>query len=262
MSLLERVRTMPDEEWLDLLVRAVDSDNPSLEGIPLPRVPSFETQLRFNVASNTTENLRNGFLFYRVLRDQLARLGRPLTPDSRVLDFGCGWGRIARFLLRDVRPENLYGIDPDEVAISTITDVVPYGTFRRSDVWPPSGFDAETFDLVYAMSVFSHLPEELHLAWVRELARILRPGGVLVATTLRRDFVLTSEWFTEPGAALTDYDAGRMVFLQHSPWTPEYGMALIPRAYVEQRWTIFLDVQNWIDDPHVLHQAVIVATKR
>ena len=47
----------------------------------------------------------------------------------------------------------------------------------------------DSFDVVYACSVFSHLPETLHLLWLAEIRRVLRPGGVLVATTLSESAV-------------------------------------------------------------------------
>jgi SAM-dependent methyltransferase len=61
--------------------------------------------------------------------------------------------------------------------------------FERTDFRPPTPFPADRFDLIYAFSVFSHLSEPVHEAWLGELSRILRPGGLLVVTTREREFI-------------------------------------------------------------------------
>jgi SAM-dependent methyltransferase len=50
-------------------------------------------------------------------------------------------------------------------------------------------FEDESFDLVYALSVFTHLTGDLQIAWRDELRRVLRPGGLLLVTTHGRSYV-------------------------------------------------------------------------
>jgi SAM-dependent methyltransferase len=47
---------------------------------------------------------------------------------------------------------------------------------------PPLPFEDASFDLVYSISVFTHLDEEMQDAWLNELKRVLRPGGILIIT--------------------------------------------------------------------------------
>src|SRR5947208_884804 len=54
---------------------------------------------------------------------------------------------------------------------------------------PPLAFDDASFDLVYALSVFTHLTGDLQVAWRDELRRVLRPGGRLLITTHGRSYV-------------------------------------------------------------------------
>jgi len=48
---------------------------------------------------------------------------------------------------------------------------------------PPTEFPDDTFDFIYGISVLTHLPEMLQFAWMNELSRVLKPGGLLYITT-------------------------------------------------------------------------------
>ena len=99
-----------------------------------------------------------------------------------MLDFGCGWGRMLRFLARDVDPGDLYGCDPVEGILDVCrTTRVPANLARSEFVPERLPFDGP-FDLAYAFSVFTHLSERAHERCLRALHAALRPGGVLVVT--------------------------------------------------------------------------------
>src|SRR5437763_16995405 len=72
-----------------------------------------------------------------------------------------------------------------------------YGTYEVNLSIPPTSFQAGNFDLICAYSVFSHLSESVHIRWIEEFSRILKPGGVLVVTTLGRAFVGLCQSFRE-----------------------------------------------------------------
>jgi SAM-dependent methyltransferase len=88
--------------------------------------------------------------------------------------------------IRDLHPTaRLYGSDIDAEAIGwaqeNLRDV---GEFRVNRPEPPLPFADEQFDLVYSISIFTHLPEEMQWPMLHELRRILKPGGVLLTTKL------------------------------------------------------------------------------
>lgn len=58
------------------------------------------------------------------------------------------------------------------------------GQFRRTRLEPPLPYGDAQFDLVYALSVFTHMHEENARAWLAELARVVRPGGLALLTYL------------------------------------------------------------------------------
>jgi SAM-dependent methyltransferase len=57
---------------------------------------------------------------------------------------------------------------------------LPFETVDVNGPTPPLPFAESTFGLAYAFSVFTHLPAELQRPWLRELVRVLRPGGYLL----------------------------------------------------------------------------------
>jgi SAM-dependent methyltransferase len=273
-ALFDVLSQLSNEEWRDIVVAG--DDEPSYRGRPLPTVPPFEVQRRFNGGPDTRSNLKVGYAAYRLVTHALIELGKPLHPRSRVLDFGCGWGRVTRFFLHDVPREHLYGVDVNSIGIEWCRRSLPSENFSLIPSWPPAPFIAGMVDLVYAISVFSHLPEPLHLAWLDEIHRLLRPGGTLVATTLGRNVIpsispraagscdqlwesVLGESFEDPAAALASYDAGHYVFSAKPG--PEYGMALIPQAYVRNCWTKWLCYEGFVDDPAVFPQPRIVMSK-
>jgi len=99
-----------------------------------------------------------------------------------VLDFGCGCGRVIR-CWRDVHGPHLHGTDynPDLIQWSR-RHLDKLGDFHINLMSPPMDFKDNTFDFVYALSVFTHMPEELQTEWMDELHRIIAPDGLLLIT--------------------------------------------------------------------------------
>jgi SAM-dependent methyltransferase len=279
-DILSRLASLNDQDWLEVLIRSINV--PAYQGMELPRFPPDELQRQF-VGSAGENTIREAFTFYRVVKDYAARLGKPLAPRTRVLDFGCGWGRIIRVFLRDVYSENLYGVDVVPTVIDICKQTFPYGTFSVVEAWPPTAFNAETFDCIYAYSVFSHLAEPVHIKWVEEFSRILKPGGVLLVTTQGRSFIefcrslrekefyehpwyeVLAKSFVDTNVALANYDDGKFVYSATGggDFMPSrvYGEAVIPRAYVKREWIKFLVFRDFIDDRSFLPQALIVMQK-
>jgi SAM-dependent methyltransferase len=110
----------------------------------------------------------------------------PIAELGSVLDFGCGCGRVTRYW--DDFDGDVAGSDLDAGAIEWCRANLGFARFERNGLAPPLAFDRESFDLVYALSVFTHLTEELQLSWRDELLRVLRPGGLLLLTTHGRSY--------------------------------------------------------------------------
>ncbi len=115
----------------------------------------------------------------------LAANGLPLSGFRRILDFGCGPGRLIA-PMRDLAPEARFtgsDIDPQAIAWAQ-KNLGDLGDFHATGANPPLPFDDASFDLIYGMSVFTHLPRDMQFPWLAELRRVLAPGGVLITSKL------------------------------------------------------------------------------
>jgi SAM-dependent methyltransferase len=110
----------------------------------------------------------------------LARVGRRLEDAERVLDFGCGSGRTLQALPR-VPGQEVHGCDVNEPAVRWAREHIPSVRFEHSGFEPPLPYPDESFDVVYSISVLTHLDEPDQGRWVEEVRRVLKPGGRFVA---------------------------------------------------------------------------------
>ncbi len=138
------------------------------------------------------------------LTSLLAKNGIAVETCDSILDFGCGCGRVIRHLRH--LPAELHGCDSNPVAVDWCAEHLPFGRFAVNALESPLDYDAGSFDLVYAFSVFTHLPLRLQTHWMHELRRVLQPGGVLVIS-LHGDAMLGRL----DRAERADYRAGRLV---------------------------------------------------
>jgi trans-aconitate methyltransferase len=104
------------------------------------------------------------------------------TPIQRLLDWGCGCGRLTASLLLRHPGAEIHGCDIDAEAVAWCHEHLPNGIFRRVDPAPPTSYETSFFDVVIASSVLTHLSKRMQLLWLREITRIVRPGGLVVAS--------------------------------------------------------------------------------
>jgi SAM-dependent methyltransferase len=106
--------------------------------------------------------------------------GIDIVTAARTLDFGCGCGRVVRHLPARTATA-VFGVDRSASLIRWCAHNLA-GDFRRSAARPPLDFPDAHFDLVYLISVFTHMSIDAQRAWLREFRRIARPGAVVLVT--------------------------------------------------------------------------------
>lgn len=101
----------------------------------------------------------------------------------KILDFGCGCARVLPYF-KQTRDMEIVGSDIDEEAIVWCQENLSgFGAFFINGAMPPLDFPADTFDVIYSVSVMTHLPEKMQTAWLKELSRVAKPRALLLLTT-------------------------------------------------------------------------------
>jgi SAM-dependent methyltransferase len=174
-------------------------------------------------------------IFWDVKR-VLGSAGRALPEFAAVLDFGCGCGRLTRYLVPDAG-QRIVGcdLDPESIAWCEAHLARERVAFALNGASPPLPFAAASFDLVLAISVWSHLPEDLQFAWLDEMARVVRPGGLLLAS-VHGDALLPSE---TPAATRAQFARDGFLYAKGfgTPGLPDFYQTAYHRPdYVRARW--------------------------
>jgi SAM-dependent methyltransferase len=99
---------------------------------------------------------------------------------TAVLDWGSGCGRVARHLAPELG-SRFFGCDIDADNVAWCNANLP-GTYSPSSLEPPLPYADNTFDVIYGISVFTHLRAHWESQWLAELQRVLRPGGTMLMT--------------------------------------------------------------------------------
>jgi len=182
-------------------------------------------------------------------RDVYAHVSAVLSPDwewpgKAVLDFGCGSGRLLRWLLSHVEDgATLAGCDIHEPSIRWLRENYPAAVrLYVNDPEPrlPEGDDV--FDLVCAVSVFTHLTN--WAPWLLELRRVLKPGGILVASILGK-----GSWESgAAGARGVEWDedrTGLLVEQYGAGFDDGYGPAVFASEWwLREHWGRALDIDR------------------
>jgi SAM-dependent methyltransferase len=256
---------LSDRKWQELLAKGGE-----LDGVELPRLPPEELQTA-TVGSSGAATIRGAFRFYAHVLETARGLGRPIRHKSRVLDFGVGWGRTIRCFMRETK--HLYGVDVEPRFLdaaretgcpATLSLISPRGSLPYRD---------ETFDLVYAYSVFTHLPLPVQEHWLAEIRRVMAPTGMFVATVqpprflgqiaaVELDDPAVHPWLRKLRLALADdVDAPRRLAEEGYVYFggESYGDTIMTSAFARERWGRHFLVTRYLDDAVKFRQAVIVA---
>ncbi|WP_423414776.1 class I SAM-dependent methyltransferase [Hyphomicrobium sp. B1] len=152
---------------------------PKLSSI-LPRMASNDVQRNWTGQCGVPL-LKQSLAVTRSMSSVFAEITGSSLSGKRVLDFGCGYGRLARLMFYFT--DHVEGVDPWSKSIEICQDCGLDG-FKQSDYLPsdlpfPGG---ETFDLIYAFSVFTHLSKRATLTALKTLRNYVSNNGVLMIT--------------------------------------------------------------------------------
>jgi len=109
--------------------------------------------------------------------------------DKCLLDWGCGSGRVIRHLPSILDTSNkVYGTDYNLDYVRWCQNNIVGADIRQNKLSPPLSFEEDFFDAIYGISIFTHLSQRMHFAWMKELNRVINENGILLLTTHGNSF--------------------------------------------------------------------------
>jgi SAM-dependent methyltransferase len=150
-----------------------------MKDIPLPP-PKLMYKINGQKNAEIFRNSRIGGV--EQLQNDLLNSGIDILELNNVLDCGCGCGRIIagwelighRFVLN--------GCDYNKKAINWCRSNIPGVDFKINSIDKPLPYEDGRFDLIYLLSVFTHLSSDTQISMIREFRRILKPDGYVYLT--------------------------------------------------------------------------------
>ena len=177
---------------------------PKVAGSPgaAPPVPPRETWISGKYGKTADEYLASGRHDTQEMLDTLGRAGITVEALGHILEFGCGDGRMIRWLEHLAGDREVWGTDIDAGRVIWCKqNLGPRLHFITTTTVPHLPFEDRHFGFVYAGSVFTHI-DDLADAWFAELRRVLRPGGILFVTVhLKNDIALLAGQYRQSGLA-------------------------------------------------------------
>ena len=262
---------LSQDEWFNAVCESYLNPPVIVDGKTLPAFPSDAIQANTTGQSGVS-TLKDAFIFYQDCIETFKNLNSQIEPQHRLLDFGTGWGRIARFFLRELPIENIYGIDVMEEFVQICARTFRSDNFLVTAPFPPTHLHTEQFNFIVGYSVFSHLSEEACASWMKEFNRLLVPGGIVALTTRGRPFFdyceslqgkghtgywgALSEMFDDFERERTRYDRGEFVHSNREGVSGGgamkagfYGETFIPEKYARSAYADLFVLEKFLFDP-------------
>lgn len=232
---------------------------------PQIQTPAFN-MMRVARTTNQGYFTLMGYTQYRHIKELAARHA---AGARDILDWGCGAARVLRYFAADPA-FRATGVDIDPFNIdwcrSTFGEIAEFQAIAPMDECP---FAAGSFDVVYGISVFTHLNPESERFWLGELHRLLRPGGVAIMSVHGEmtffkginDFWIFDRLVNE---GHVDVGACNDLDVNGKPTVDEnlYRNVFHTRAYIQRVWGRHFTIVDYIPGGVVAHQDYVVMIRR
>jgi len=237
-------------------------------------IPPFKNRDRIG-ARDIDWFLRSGAADHRTFSDAIGRWEMRAPASLAILDFGAGCGRILQHFIPD--GPALAASDVDPTAIEYLSKAFPAIRSVVNSSRPPLPFAGGQFDCIYAFSVWTHLPVALQDEWLTEARRILKPGGLLLISTMGYHALkllregnnpLESDWHAISDA---DLQARGAIYYEYPIFSQDdelfsgisasYGVAVHDPDYIRRAWSADFEVLEIVEGAFREHQDLVVLRK-
>lgn len=224
-------------------------------------VPNASLRYRVNGRPELADFLAQGELCKNDLVRALSRTGRELGSFRNVLDFGCGCGRTLRWFAAQAHQVSFHGTDIDDQAVAFCKKAFPAMEFAVNQALPPLRYRDGEFELIYSISVLTHLDEQYQFRWLEELQRICAPGGIVLLSVHGRHC-----WGNLPAQMVQAIERDGFHFCAAGAWKgifPEwYQTAFHTERYVRDTFARYFEVLDYLPRGIGDFQDLVILQKR
>ena len=197
------------------------------------------------------------FISQNIIDEINTRIDKKIN-SLNILEFGCGCGRVSLPFYFNTGGGLTHACDVDPSGTSYLASVLDKVDVKVSNFKPPLPYEDEFFEVVYSISVWTHLTEKDQISWLEEMRRIIKPGGFLIFSTggwtsiesrkkqgIKSWQQITKEDFESAGILYFESET-----LNHSGHkkkyfpgiTSSYGQTSNTKEYIKQKWSTNFDV--------------------
>lgn len=148
-----------------------------------PTLPMPPLSLMYDAYSHCSYNYyySSGEAHSNIIVDCIQK--REIKGELVICEWGCGPARVIRHIKEsNILIKKLIGTDYNQKSISWCNSNISGIDFLKNDLEPPLDIKDHSIDVLYCISVFTHLSEEMNLKWIKEIERVLKPGGLFIGT--------------------------------------------------------------------------------
>ncbi len=181
--------------------------------------------------------------------------------DKRILDWGCGPGRIIRHMPEVINTNcEFFATDYNEKSIDWCSKNIEGIAFNKNELKASLPYETSSMDIIYGNSIFTHLSEQMHYDWFEELHRVLKPSGIMLITTQgdnARDKLTQSEY--------EQYNKGNIVVRGNVKEGHRTYSAFHPKAFMESLFKdadILEHIIQVSEDKNWIPQDIWIISKR
>lgn len=159
-----------------------DKDVFSHSGLEFDSPPPASLRYRVSGILELKDFFESGQLALENLENVLSHTDTSFDKAETVLDFGCGPARVLMWLQKKYPHLKLFGTDTDAESVKWCKEHMKGIKFAVNRPVPTTRYEDDQFDIIYVLSVLTHLDEEYQDQWLEEWKRIVKPGGLVLAT--------------------------------------------------------------------------------